>query len=178
MGGLRAADKREDDDMSAVAGIRGGFWVSALVVACLASPALTAAERTPLTPLAEMTKRSGFSKDRSKVMLATKRCAALHSVVGGALREEGGDETTAQENAEYGAYLAKLVIEAETGHRTGVPVKKIQAAVIEEVQGYIKDYMLDLRANIERNRTFLSPLFKADMEICKVLPKMVQALPK
>ncbi|MFZ9070729.1 MAG: hypothetical protein ACO2Z7_05625 [Burkholderiaceae bacterium] len=164
--------------MGGVAGIRNGLCASTLVLVYLASPPLTAAERKPLTPLAEMTKLSGFSKDRSKVMLATKRCAALHSVVGGALREEGGDETTAQENAEYGAYLAKLVIEAEVGHRAGVPVKKIQSAVVEEVQGYIKDYMLDLRANIERNRTFLSPLFKADMEICKVLPRMVQALPK
>ena len=124
-------------------GIRIGLWTSVLVLTCLASSPLTAVERKPLTPLAEMTKLTGFSKDRSKVMLATKRCAALHSVVGGALREEGGDETTAQENAEYGAYLAKLVIEAEAGHQAGVPVKIIQTAVIEEVQGYIKDYMLD-----------------------------------
>jgi hypothetical protein len=85
--------------MGGVAGIRNSLCASTLVLVYLASPPLTAAERKPLTPLAEMTKLSGFSKDRSKVMLATKRCAALHSVVGGALREEGGDETTAQENA-------------------------------------------------------------------------------
>jgi hypothetical protein len=138
-----------------------------------------------MKPLAAITGQSDFTRTESKILQAIERCAALHSVIGVSL-QESGDIQTGQENAEYGAYLAGVAIERrlEANRATKAAAEDKNAALskarritIEQVQQLIRHYMVEMNRSQTTTQDEVPKIIQADLEVCKVLPKVVSATP-
>ncbi|MGA1043353.1 MAG: hypothetical protein ACO3S9_07765 [Burkholderiaceae bacterium] len=138
-----------------------------------------------LKPLATLTGQPGFTRNEAKILQAIERCAALHSVIGVSL-QESGDIQTGQENAEYGAYLAGVAIERRIEARadTNAALEEKNAALssarnvtIEQVQQLIRHYMVEMNRSQTTTQDEVPKIFQLDLEVCKVLPKVVSATP-
>jgi hypothetical protein len=138
-----------------------------------------------MQPLAAITGQSDFTRNEPKILQAIERCAALHSVIGVSL-QESGDMQTGQENAEYGAYLAGVAIERrlETDREAKATAKDKNAALskarkitIEQVQQLIRHYMVEMNRSQTTTQDEVPKIIQADLEVCKVLPKVVSATP-
>ena len=137
-----------------------------------------------MKPLATITAQADFTRNEAKILQAVERCAALHSVIGVSL-QESGDIQTGQENAEYGAYLAGVAIErrVEAGAaKTKVEDKnaalsKARSLTIGQVQQLIRHYMVEMNRSQRTTEDEVPRIIQADLEVCKVLPKVVSATP-
>ncbi len=134
-----------------------------------------------MKPLAAITGQSDFTRSESKILQAIERCAALHSVIGVSL-QESGDMQTGQENAEYGAYLAGVAIERRLeanreAKATAEDISKARKITIEQVQQLIRHYMVEMNRSQTTTQDEVPKIIQADLEVCKVLPKVVSATP-
>ena len=138
-----------------------------------------------MKPLAAITGQSDFTRNETKILQTIERCAALHSVIGVSL-QESGDIQTGQENAEYGAYLAGVAIErrleanratkAAAGDKNAT-LSKARKITIEQVQQLIRHYMVEMNRSQITTQDEVPKIIQADLEVCKVLPKVVSATP-
>jgi hypothetical protein len=138
-----------------------------------------------MKPLAAITGQSDFTRNETKMVQAIERCAALHSVIGVSL-QESGDIQTGQENAEYGAYLAGVAIERRleanraaktTAEDKNAALSKARNITIEQVRQRIRHYMVEMNRSQTTTQDEVPKIIQADLEVCKVLPKVVSATP-
>ena len=149
-----------------------------------AAKSIDPASLPALKPLATLTGQPGFTRNEAKILQAIERCAALHSVIGVSL-QESGDIQTGQENAEYGAYLAGVAIERRMEAKTSkaeaednkAALSKARSLTIEQVQQLIRHYMVEMNRSQTTTQDEVPKIIQLDLEVCKVLPKVVSATP-
>ncbi|MEK9812721.1 MAG: hypothetical protein VW440_06735 [Bordetella sp.] len=138
-----------------------------------------------MKPLAAITSQSDFTRNETKILQTIERCAALHSVIGVSL-QESGDIQTGQENAEYGAYLAGVAIERRleanraakaAAEDNNAALSKARNITIEKIQQRIRHYMVEMNRSQTATQDGVPRIIQADLEVCKVLPKVVSATP-